>query len=254
MSDDFDALFEEVAAQRTATLADPEPEATTAPATTGAKISQEQEQPEHDATQSRTSDNPMFERLGGIVRLLHDSLRELGYDRTLHVATSQITDAQDRLEYIATLTEQAANKVLNTIDEGMPAQDALAKQARDMDSRWTQLYDGKLSVDEFKVLAADSRSFAGTVLTNTDTEKARLLEIMMAQDFQDITGQLIKKIVVITQKVEIELAQLLRDNAPPELLKERREEKESDLMQGPAIVGVAMQQDDVDSLLDGLGF
>ncbi|MEB0264183.1 protein phosphatase CheZ, partial [Mucilaginibacter sp. 10I4] len=60
-------------------------------------------------------------------------------------------------KYIATLTEQAANKVLTPIDEGMPAQDELAKQARDMDSRWTQLYDGKLSVDEFKVLAADSR-------------------------------------------------------------------------------------------------
>ncbi|WP_369124791.1 protein phosphatase CheZ, partial [Mucilaginibacter sp. 10I4] len=58
---------------------------------------------------------------------------------------------------MATLTEQAANKVLTPIDEGMPAQDELAKQARDMDSRWTQLYDGKLSVDEFKVLAADSR-------------------------------------------------------------------------------------------------
>jgi chemotaxis protein CheZ len=256
MSDDFDALFEEVAAQRTATLAEPEPAAPPAAipeSTAPAREYGEARQP-HDAATARTSDNPMFERLGGIVRLLHDSLRELGYDRTLHVATSQITDAQDRLEYIATLTEQAANKVLNTIDEGMPAQDELAKQARDMDSRWTQLYDGKLSVEEFKVLAADSRSFAGTVLINTDTEKARLLEIMMAQDFQDITGQLIKKIVVITQKVEIELAQLLRDNAPPELLKERSEEKENDLMQGPAIVGVAMQQDDVDSLLDGLGF
>ncbi len=244
MSDDFDALFEEVAAERIATIA-----AAAAPST-----------PPHNhlgiAPQEGLpiADKPMFERLGGIVRLLHDSLRELGYDRTISDATSQITDAQDRLEYIATLTEQAANKVLNTIDEGMPAQDALAKKAREMESRWSQLYDGTLSIDEFKVLAADSRHFAGIVLENTETEKARLLEIMMAQDFQDITGQLIKKIVVITQKVEVELAQLLRDNAPPALRRKEDSDQQADLMQGPTAVGIAMEQDDVDSLLDGLGF
>src|SRR5690606_11445702 len=62
------------------------------------------------------SDKPMFARLGGIVRLLHDSLRELGYDRSLSDVASEITDAQDRLQHVAALTEQAANKVLNAID------------------------------------------------------------------------------------------------------------------------------------------
>ena len=250
MSDDFDALFEEVAAQRSASVA---AIATASPAAPADSSTRSGVPVAADHGTAASCDKPMFERLGGIVRLLHDSLRELGYDRTLTDATSQITDAQDRLEYIATLTEQAANKVLNTIDEGMPAQDGLAKQARQMESRWSQLYDGKLSIEEFKSLAADSRHFANTVLDNTEAEKARLLAIMMAQDFQDITGQLIKKIVTITQKVEGELAQLLRDNAPPTPKKEAQE-TQADLMQGPAAVGVAMEQDDVDSLLAGLGF
>lgn len=248
MSDDFDALFEEIAAQRSATLSEPAAPAV-APLPTP-----EAHHATSDQAAPNSADKPMFERLGGIVRLLHDSLRELGYDRTISDATSQITDAQDRLEYIATLTEQAANKVLNTIDEGMPAQDLLAKKAKAMEQRWKQLYDGVLSVDEFKTLAHDSRHFTEIVLENTEAEKARLLAIMMAQDFQDITGQLIKKIVVITQKVEGELAQLLRDNAPPALLEKVDKEKEIDLMQGPAMAGVAMEQDDVDSLLEGLGF
>jgi chemotaxis protein CheZ len=198
----------------------------------------------------------MYERLGGIVRLLHDSLRELGYDRSLSDVASQITDAQGRLEYVASLTEQAANKVLNAIDVGMPQQDALAKQAKEMDARWTQLYDGKLSVDEFKVLANDSRQFNATVNEVTEAEKARLLEIMMAQDFQDITGQLIKKIVAITHKAETELAQLLRDNAPPEVKAAHAEPKPDapvELMNGPSGAS-AMVQDDVDSLLADLGF
>jgi chemotaxis protein CheZ len=198
----------------------------------------------------------MYSRLGGIVRLLHDSLRELGYDRALTEASSQITDAQDRLEYVATLTEQAANKVLNTLDEGMPAQDKLSKQAQDMSGRWDALFAGKLSLDEFKALAGDSRSFAQAVSSATEAEKARLLEIMMAQDFQDITGQLIKKVVAITKTVENELAQLLRDNAPPET-RAKLAEKETapvQLMSGPSVPSAAMDQDNVDDLLADLGF
>ncbi|MGZ3253470.1 MAG: protein phosphatase CheZ [Burkholderiaceae bacterium] len=256
MSEDFDALFEQVSAQRSETVAamassssgEPAPAQAT-PQAASVQASASTAAPDSAAEPSQENSNkPIFDRLGGIVRLMHDSLRELGYDRALSDAATQITDAQDRLEYIATLTEQAANKVLNTIDEGMPAQDTLAKSAKDMDSRWTQLFEGDMSLEDFKKLATDSKQFSNTVIESTETEKARLLAIMMAQDFQDITGQLIKKIVMITQKVESELAQILRDNAPPELVKEKPHE----LMQGPT--ASALVQDDVDSLLEGLGF
>jgi chemotaxis protein CheZ len=199
---------------------------------------------------------PMFERVGGIVRLLHDSLRELGYDRALSEASTQIVDAQDRLEYVASLTEQAANKVLNTLDDGMPEQDELSRQAREMEERWNDLFEGKLSIEQFKALAGDSRAFAQFVANSTEKEKARLLDIMMAQDFQDITGQLIKKVVIITKTVENELAQLLRDHAPPEA-KEKLAQKHKEpapLMQGPSVPAVALDQDNVDDLLAELGF
>ena len=287
-ADDFDALFEEVAAQRAS--APPAPAA--APATTAAAapaIDEDDLESLFDQvaatavpaaavavpaavaaaapaaapiTPSAAGDDNgnMFERLGGIVRLLHDSLRELGYDKALTEASSQIVDAQDRLEYVATLTEQAANKVLNTLDEGMPAQDLLSKQARDMEARWADLFDGKLSLDEFKALAGDSRQFATLVNEATEAEKARLLEIMMAQDFQDITGQLIKKVVKITQTVENELAQLLVDNAPPDVKEKLLQKAQPQapapvpLMQGPSVPDVALNQDNVDDLLADLGF
>jgi chemotaxis protein CheZ len=257
--DDFDALFEEISAQRAETVAtiapvaaEAKPAAQTPPASSATAHTPAAESAE-DA-----SEKPMFERLGGIVRLLHDSLRELGYDRSLSDVASEITDAQGRLEYVSTLTEQAANKVLNAIDIGMPEQDALSKTAKDIDGRWGQLFDGKLSIEEFKLLASDSRQFSNKVVAVTEAEKARLLEIMMAQDFQDITGQLIKKIVTITHKVEGELAQLLRDNAPPEIKAARAEAKPADvpveLMNGPSAPAIAMVQDDVDDLLADLGF
>ncbi|MDN4039939.1 protein phosphatase CheZ [Massilia sp. YIM B02443] len=286
-ADDFDALFEEVAAQRSsappAPAAAPEPapaaadeddleslfdqvSASAAPAAAVAAVAATAvaapvPAPAPAAAGASADDGHeaggMFERLGGIVRLLHDSLRELGYDKALNEASSQIVDAQDRLEYVATLTEQAANKVLNTLDEGMPAQDLLSKQAKDMETRWADLFEGKLSLDEFKALAGDSRQFAAQVNVATESEKARLLEIMMAQDFQDITGQLIKKVVKITQTVEGELAQLLRDNAPADIkekLAQKAQPAPEPLMQGPSVPEAALNQDNVDDLLADLGF
>lgn len=263
--DDFEALFDQMTDQRS----DPPPTASNL--TNSDKQSNQPENKEEivldpvateNAVQVVTNsaalvveqnDKPMYERLGGIVRLLHDSLRELGFDKALNDASTQISDAQDRLQYVATLTEQAANKVLNTLDEGMPAQDVLSKKAKEMESRWASLFSGKLSIEEFKVLAGDSKQFASFVNDATEKEKARLLEIMMAQDFQDITGQLIKKVVTITKLVEHELAELLRDNAPP-AVREKLHPKPVQLMQGPSVPTAAMDQTNVDDLLADLGF
>jgi len=288
-ADDFDALFEEVAAQRaSAPAADPTP-APAAPAAAAADDIDDLEALFDQMSTASSTATPvapapvvaavapaaaaataagepmddaeknMYERLGGIVRVMHNSLRELGYDKALTEASSQIVDAQDRLEYVASLTEQAANKVLNTLDEGMPAQDVLSKQAKDMENRWADLFAGKLSIEQFKALAGDSRQFAQLVSESTEAEKARLLEIMMAQDFQDITGQLIKKVVTITKVVESELAQLLRDSAPADV-KEKLAQKQAvqeqpvQLMSGPSVPAAALDQDSVDDLLADLGF
>ncbi|MCO4855098.1 protein phosphatase CheZ [Herbaspirillum sp. WGmk3] len=249
MSDDVDleALFDEISSQTLPGMTAEPAAAAAAPAAAGTEEAAAGEQEDQ-------SDKPMYERLGGIVRLLHDSMRELGYDRSLTDVAEQIGDAQSRLEHIATLTEQAANKVLNALDSGMPAQDRLQEQAKDINARWTKLYAGQMNIEEFKALAGDSQKFSNSVMESTEAEKARMLEIMMAQDFQDITGQLIKKIVGITAAAERELAQLLRDNAPPEVKAQIDADKPATLMNGPSVGGTAMAQDDVDDLLDSLGF
>ena len=242
-ADDLDALFEEMASQHASSAQ--------APAAATPSPAMEEAPNPHKLQPSKEPDasKPMFDRLGGLVRMMHDSMRELGYDRSLSDVASQIADAQGRLEYVATLTEQAANKVLNATDVGIPEQDGLQKSAKDIEERWDALFAGKMSIDDFKLLSADSKNFANRVSHATEAEKARLLDIMMAQDFQDLTGQLIKKVLVITQAVERELAQILLDNAPTEL-----KEKAIELMEGPSVPNAALEQDDVDNLLDSLGF
>ena len=254
--DDLDALFEAAAAQHQAGLgakslqAEVSEAVSPAPAPVLADPAPAVQELASNLPESADQlQLPMYTRLGLIVRELHDALRHLGQDRPLFDAVHEMFDSQERLKYIASLTEQAANKVLNAVDESLPAQDALTRQAQEMSQRWQAMFDGQLSIDEFKQLAADSREFSGWVASAADAEKARLMDIMMAQDFQDITGQIIKKVVALTANLETQLTQLLRDYAPM-----MSRSSEVDLLSGPNVPTASMRQTDVDSLLGELGF
>jgi len=197
----------------------------------------------------------VYNRIGSITRQLHDSLRELGYDRSLQAAVHAIPDARQRLSYIAEMTEQAASKVLNATDIAKPIQDQLHADAGQLRARWDRLYARQMGVDEFKVLAGDSRAFLGSVVASSQATGAQLMEIMMAQDFQDLTGQVIKKVVDLAHGLETQLLQVLIEAAPVD----RKAEAPESLLNGPVInaVGrddVVSSQEQVDDLLESLGF
>lgn len=197
----------------------------------------------------------VFNRIGVMTRQLHDTLRELGYDRSLQEAAHAIPDARQRLTYIAEMTEQAASKVLNATDIAKPIQDRTEANAAALKVRWDRLYAQQMSPDEFRVLAGETRDFLGHVVTGSRETSAQLMEIMMAQDFQDLTGQVIKKVVDLAQGLEQQLLQVLIEAMPAE----RKAEAPETLMNGPVInaVGrddVVSSQEQVDDLLESLGF
>jgi chemotaxis protein CheZ len=240
--DELEALFDSIAdSHREGLVSEPAPAAASdAVAAEGA------------ANASDAADD-LYAQVGRCTRHLHDAMRELGYDQSLMHSTTEISSARDRLEYVADLTEKAAVKVLNAVDEGMPEEDKLLKESKTLTESWDRMFKGKLSVEEFKALAEQSRQFALLAAQTAERQKARMMEIMMAQDFQDITGQIIKKIVSITQAHENELMKILRENAP-EQLSQRQDDKPVDLLQGPDVPRNALAQDDVDNLLADLGF
>ncbi|THF66498.1 protein phosphatase CheZ [Pseudothauera nasutitermitis] len=197
----------------------------------------------------------VFQRIGQMTRQVHDTLRELGYDATLQEAASSIPDARQRLNYIAQLTEQAASRVLNATDIARPIQDRVEADATALKARWDKLFANQLSVEEFKALSADTRTFVGGVADSSRATNAQLLEIMMAQDFQDLTGQVIKKVVDLAQVLETQLLQVLLEVAPSDKVPE----KHAGLMNGPVISAegrddVVTSQEQVDDLLESLGF
>ena len=198
----------------------------------------------------------MFSKIGHMTRQVHDTLRALGLDsESLSDAVQGIPDARQRLTYIAHMTEQAASRVLNATDQAKPVQDKLQNDAEMLQARWDRLFANDLSVEEFKLLASETREFIGDVRTGSEATNAQLMEIMMAQDFQDLTGQVIKKVVDLAQALEAELLQLLLETMP----EDRRPAAKGDgLMNGPVIDSkrsdVVNTQEQVDDLLDSLGF
>jgi len=197
----------------------------------------------------------VFNRIGQLTRKLHDSLRELGYDKALEDTARQIPDAQERLKYIAKMTEQAASRVLNACDVAKPTQADLDARIRALGTRWDKMFANALSVDEFKQLAADTRTFFAVAPTQVGLVSTQLDEIMLAQDFQDLTGQVIKRVVEVVQGIEGQLVQVLIEVMPDE----KKAATSEGLMNGPVInatgrADVLTSQQQVDDLLESLGF
>ncbi|MCL9852111.1 protein phosphatase CheZ (plasmid) [Ralstonia solanacearum P673] len=196
----------------------------------------------------------MLQRIGHLTRMLRESMRELGLDKGVERAASAIPDARDRLNYIANMTEQAATRVLNAIDTARPVQDQLEGEAEELVKRWQSWMDRQLGDDEIRGLVEITNGFLRSVPQKTRDTNQQLMEILMAQDFQDLTGQVIKKVLDVVQLIESQLVGILLENAPEHL----RVEVGSSLLNGPQInpdlPDVVSNQEQVDDLLESLGF
>ncbi|MBA4381610.1 MAG: protein phosphatase CheZ [Sideroxydans sp.] len=234
-SDDLEALFDSIIAANS-----------------------DEEQPESakviplnaDAEQAK-----VINQVGHIARKLHDTLRELGLHTEIEKAASSIPDARDRLNYVATLTQQAAERVLNATEAAQPIVDKMGTESQRLATQWDLLFEKKLDVQQFKNLVMQTHVFLHETPKQTKATNAYLTEIMMAQDFQDLTGQVIKKIIHLTQEMEQQLLAMLLENAPASV----KAEINTGLLNGPVINGagrndVVTSQDQVDDLLESLGF
>ena len=190
----------------------------------------------------------VFQQLGAITRLLHDTMQQLGVMPKLQVAADGIPDARSRLSYIASKTAAAADKVLNSVDQAKAEQAAIAEQTRRLGAA--------LLADPVKAVASGAVfNFVNDVEARTRLIDAHLTDIMMAQDFHDLTGQVVAKVVALANDLEDSLIKLLVQVVPPE----QREKVDSSVLNGPVVnpegrSDVVADQGEVDELLASLGF
>jgi chemotaxis protein CheZ len=190
----------------------------------------------------------VFQQIGEITRLLHDTMQQLGVMPKLQIAADGLPDARSRLSYIASKTAAAADKVLNSVDQ------AKAEHAQIADA--TRRLAESLVKDPVKAVASGSvLNFVNDVEARTAQIDAHLTDIMMAQDFHDLTGQVVAKVVTLASDLEDSLVKLLVQVVPPD----QRDKVDPNVLHGPVVnpegrTDVVTNQGEVDDLLASLGF
>lgn len=190
----------------------------------------------------------IFQQLGAITRQLHDTLNQLGVMPKLQQAADGLPDARSRLNYIASKTADAANKVLNSVDQ--------AKAEHGHISERTRRIAQAVTADPVRAVASGAvLNFVGDVEAATARIDRHLTDIMLAQDFHDLTGQVVAKVVALAADLEDSLVKLLVQAAPPE----QAQKVEAAVLSGPVVdpegrTDVVKNQSEVDDLLASLGF
>lgn len=190
----------------------------------------------------------IFQQLGTITRQLHDTLQQLGVMPKLKDAADGLPDARSRLSYIAKKTADAADKVLNSVDSAKLEHHSITEQ--------TRAIAAAIVADPVRAVASGSvMNFVGEVEQATARIDKHLTDIMLAQDFHDLTGQVVAKVVSLATDLEDSLVKLLVQAAPLE----QAHKVESTLLNGPVVnpegrTDVVQDQSEVDDLLASLGF
>jgi chemotaxis protein CheZ len=201
-------------------------------------------------------DSDLFQEVGRLTRELHEAINGfLLDDRVAELAEKDIPDASERLSYVITMTEQSANTTLSSVEASLPMVDDLGKQAEVLREEWERFKGRKLSVENFRVLSKDLTEFLALITSHSTELHSKLTDVLMAQDFQDITGQIIRQVIDLVHDVESKLVQLVKISGSK--LPEKQADPEK--LEGPVVPGVDQGdvvhgQDDVDDLLSSLGF
>jgi len=218
-------------------------------------------------------ESQLFNELGRLTRDFHEAINAFNTDdRMASMASDEIPDARERLTYVITKTDAAAHTTLNAVETALPICESMDKTLADLNEAWEKFLSKEMGAAEFRKLSATMHKFFSTSTDDLTAVKANLTEILMAQDFQDITGQIIKRVITLVSEVEKSLVELVRLGSGLKLptlesdTDTKKEEKESEKsakaamnLEGPQVPGlesdsIVNSQDDVDDLLSSLGF
>lgn len=212
--------------------------------------------------------NPMLKEIGTLTRDLHDSLKHFNIDqRMTEIARAEIPDARNRLQYVIDKTELAANKTMDAVECCLPIADNLYECLQQVRPQWNELMHGRIELSDFKALCHRIDELLVQVEGDSTELRGQLTEILMAQDFQDLTGQIIRRVITLVNEVEDRLVEILtvfsgnKLEEQTQVLPEPSDKKikQSSEAEGPILnpeqrEDAVSSQDEVDDLLSSLGF
>lgn len=216
---------------------------------------------------NKARDRTLFSEVGRLTRSLHNAITDFHIDIDMNQKSQQeisrITDASDRLNYVIDLTEKAANKTMDKVEEAIPTASMIQATAEELKPEWDKVLKGEIEPAQFRELHKKMGTFIDGTIVSSQGLGRNLSDILIAQDYQDLTGQVIKRVIQLVQEIEGSLVDLVKTASTVEELagieKTHQVEKPSIQAEGPIIkkkerVDVVSGQDDVDDLLSSLGF
>ncbi|PSJ46249.1 protein phosphatase [Zobellella endophytica] len=209
--------------------------------------------------------NALLGQVGQLTRQLHESLREFQSDPRLpELAQSEIPDARERLNYVIDMTDKAANRTMDAVEASLPIADRLNDRIQQVMPGWAELMQRQLELNKFKELCFQLNDFLKDSEQDADRLRQLLTEILMAQDYQDLTGQMIRKVINLVHEVEAKLVDILSvfgrlpgmeaEKVPAKATPVSAIVAEGPIMNKEQRDDVVSDQDGVDDLLSSLGF
>lgn len=199
----------------------------------------------------------LFQEVGRLTRELHEAI--IGFamdDKVMQAVQHEMPDAAERLTYVIEMTENAANTTLKAVEDSMPVSEELAQISSKLAAEWGRFRGRQMELEDFRALSEEIGSFLTLASGHSAILNSNLSEILLAQGYQDITGQIIRRVIALIQEVEERLVRLVAISGTARVQEIEKAEVE---MAGPAVPNIEQgnmvnSQDDVDDLLSSLGF
>jgi chemotaxis protein CheZ len=207
---------------------------------------------------SNQHESVLFQEVGKLTRQLHDSITCFGDDdRFSGLAENRMPDARERLSFVIEKTEESAHRTLNAVEEALPIAHELEEHGKTMRQDWEKFTRREMDAEEFRQMSKRIEGFLQHVENDAKDLNKGLTEIMMAQDFQDITGQIIRQVIELVHDIEEGLVTAIKNSGMTTISHD--EDKKDVVAEGPQVnqednPDVMSGQDDVDDLLSSLGF
>jgi len=198
----------------------------------------------------------IFQEIGKLTRELHDTLSSFEMDMNISgITQNEIPDAKKRLAYVIEKTDEAANTTLNIVEKYIPVCESLEKNSEELSADWNRFIAKEMNADDFRSLAKKIPKYIDENKASYSEIKSGMNEIILAQGFQDITGQIIRKVICLVQDVEDNLIRVIKFTGAVT----EGSDKNKDELEGPQVPGLMSSdavnsQDEVDDLLSSLGF
>ena len=214
---------------------------------------------------STMKETKLFQELGKLTREIHDTFKDFRSDSRINELTeSDIPDARERLHYVITMTQQAADTTMTQVESAIPLCENITRGTTELLNDWDRFTQRKMAVEEFRQLSKTLKGFLQSANKDSMSLMSNLNEVLLAQSYQDITGQIIYKVINLVEDVEHSLVDLIKHSSKHLGVEaetgQSSKKKDKSSLDGPVVPGVADEketlsgQDEVDDLLSSLGF